>query len=134
MAIIVPTILLHFLRSLPASSATAPALIYLLRHLCLHVHRPWRSDVGGTTTRKLEVELRLEQQPRITSGTRLQGRRRYEPMDGRGRAKHDCMDAGGRATHGAFAEDARAESDAWSNYRVIETTVFREYSSLTPIN
>jgi len=34
-------------------------------------------DVGGTTTRKWEVELRREQQPRLT---------------------HDCRDAGGRAT------------------------------------
>ena len=53
--------------------------------ILLHFLHPWRSDVGG----------------RITSGTRLQGRR--------SRVKHDCMDAGGRATNGAVAEDARTE-------------------------
>ena len=66
MARIVPTILLHFLQSLPASC--------LPRHLCLHVHRPWRSEVGGTSPRTGEVESRLERRPRITSGTRFQGR------------------------------------------------------------
>ena len=61
MARIVPTILLHFLQSLPASC--------LPRHLCLHVHRPWRSDVGGTSPWTGEGSTMQEQLSRITLGT-----------------------------------------------------------------